>query len=105
MTSQLEQQIIDILRDDGCTFTTATAARIAGLVKEAVAPFVEAMDAQRQAASRLRPYIIWQLRTKSPGHHPTLPSAFAAFNEAFSNPPRSDKPVVIAREIVGKAQP
>jgi hypothetical protein len=32
MTLTLEQQIIDILRDDGCTFTTATAAMIAGLV-------------------------------------------------------------------------
>jgi hypothetical protein len=81
---------------DTCARAEAAEARIAELE--------EVLDAQRQAASRLRPYIIWQLSDESPGHHPTLPSVFAAFNETFSNPPRSDKPVTNVREELGRIE-
>lgn len=36
-----------------------------------------------EAALRIAPYLIWTIGEESPGHHPTMPSAVAAFLRAF----------------------
>lgn len=36
-----------------------------------------------QAAKNIVPYLNWTISDESPGHHPTLPSAIAAFENAL----------------------
>jgi len=36
-----------------------------------------------KASKRLLPYLNWTISEESPGYHPTLPSAVAAFKEAI----------------------
>lgn len=38
---------------------------------------------QERAALRILPYLRWTVGPESPGHHPTMPSAVAAFQDAF----------------------
>lgn len=39
---------------------------------------------EREAAARhILPYLRWTIGPESPGHHPTMPSAVAAFQKAF----------------------
>lgn len=43
-----------------------------------------------QAMKRILPYLIWTISDESPGYHPTMPSAVAAFKAALSNSERTD---------------
>lgn len=78
---------------------------MADLVRDLPAPdepSVDDLKAQidhlRQACTRILPYLRWTVGDESPGHHPTMPSAVAAFQAAlgaktyehhrFGSPPR-----------------
>lgn len=37
----------------------------------------------REAAERITPYLRWTISEESPGYHPTMPSAVAAFDAAL----------------------
>jgi hypothetical protein len=41
------------------------------------------VDKLRDVADRIAPYLRWTISEESPGYHPTMPSAVAAFHEAF----------------------
>jgi hypothetical protein len=43
----------------------------------------KALENQQQAARYILPYLRWTISDESPGYHPTMPSAVAAFQVAF----------------------
>jgi hypothetical protein len=74
------QATYDVPSYRATAFVRAIEKRIHSLVSPAPG-LVEAQTAMR----RIVPYLDWTIGNESPGHHPTMPSAVAAFKAALAS--------------------
>lgn len=67
------------IRDDLPHFGRTVLIQITADLRTIISSYKE-----REAAARhILPYLRWTIGPESPGHHPTMPSAVAAFQKAF----------------------
>jgi hypothetical protein len=59
---------------------------LTGIEEEAIRLRAE-NERLRKAGRFLKPYLVWTIGSESPGHHPTMPSAVAAFLGALERKP------------------
>lgn len=74
------EDIVETLRTLG---GAPTARQAADLVLAERKRWEAEVERMRKAADYISPYLRWSVGDESPGHHPTMPSAVAAFHVAF----------------------
>jgi hypothetical protein len=66
-----------------CGVCHAEKAFRAATPSTTVIALLDEIEALRKAAAHILPYLRFTIGPESPGHHPTMPSAVTAFEEAF----------------------
>jgi len=73
----------DGLHDPSHPYVNTILAR-AETAEATIATLQKQLETARGAMRRIMPYLTFTIGEESPGHHPTMPSAVAAFKEALS---------------------